>query len=173
VTRGRSQRGFTLVEMMVVVAIIGILAGFVFSVSSRPVGASARTASEQIVSMIDFAKLRAASTRRIHRVQVEPRRVSIWVLSVTGLVIPAGPPPTWTLVQTLTIPRGVAIWDATAGATATTGGSATENTSLVYDLDVRPDGQATATTLWVTDGRHNFRVLTYGITGSTRAREFW
>jgi len=76
--RRSAQRGFTLVELMVVVAIIAILGGLLISASSRPVGASARNTSEQLVSTINFAKLRAAATRRIHRIQIEPQRVSVW-----------------------------------------------------------------------------------------------
>jgi len=169
--RRSAQRGFTLVELMVVVAIIAILGGLLISASSRPVGASARNTSEQLVSTINFAKLRAAATRRIHRIQIEPQRVSVWVLSTPGLVIPGV--PSWSMIQNVTIPTGVKIWEATAGATTGTGNTQTENTGLLYALDVRPDSQATATTIWVTDGLHQFRVLTYRVTGGTYAREFW
>jgi len=172
--RRSAQRGFTLVELMVVVAIIAILGGLLISASSRPVGASARNTSEQLVSTINFAKLRAAATRRIHRVQIEPQRVSVWVLGTQGLAMPLV--PVWSMIQTMTIPPGVKIWDATAGATTTTGNTVVENTLLAstpYALDVRPDSQATATTIWVTDGVHQYRVVTYRVTGGTYARESW
>ncbi len=170
--RKATQRGFTMVELMVVVAIIAILAGLLISASSRPVGASARNTSEQLVSTINFAKLRAQSTRRIHRVQILPQQIVVSQLSVTGLVDPGGG-STYQMIQNLAIPGGVRIWDATPGATTTLGTATTENTSLNYALFVRPDSQATATTIWVTDGPHQWRVITYGVTGGTYARELW
>lgn len=170
----RSQRGFTLVEMMVVVAIIAILAGLLISVSSRPIGANAQNVSEQIVSTINLAKLRAASTRRIQRVVITPTAIAVYRLSVPGLAIPAN--PSWEYLQQLTLPNGVRVWDAVPGAATTTGASIAENAALEsspYALDIRPDGQATATTIYLTDGRRNVRVLTYHLTAGTYARETW
>lgn len=166
----QSQRGFTLIEMMVVVAIIAILSGLLISASSRPVGASARNVAEQLVSTINFAKLRSQSTRRIHRVQIENNRISVWELSTTGLAMPVS--STWALVQNNPIPKGVQVVDVTAAPVITTGATPTF-TALTYPLDVRPDGQATASTVYIDDGVHKWRVITYHVTGGTYAREYW
>jgi hypothetical protein len=160
--------------MMVVVAILAVLSGLLISASSRPIGANAQNVSDQIVSTINLAKLRAASTRRIQRVVIAPSSLAVYQLSVPGLVIPNN--PTWEYVQQVTFPTGVKVWDVTGGATTSTGATITENTGLAstpYGLDIRPDGQATATTIYLTDGRRNFRVLTYHLTGGTYARETW
>jgi prepilin-type N-terminal cleavage/methylation domain-containing protein len=169
--RARSQRGFTLIELMVVIAIIAILSTMIISVSSRPYGTNARTASEQLVATINYAKLRAASTRRVHRVKIEQQRISIWASPKTGLIMPATPLPS--LIQTVQIPKGVKIYDATAGATITTPNTVTNTPALAYSLDIRPDGQATATTIWVADAVEKYRVITYHVTGGTYARPLW
>lgn len=170
----RSQRGFTLIEMMVVVGIVAILSGLLISASSRPVGASARNVAESIVSTINFAKLRSQSTRRIHRVQIENTRVSVWELSTTGLAMPMT--STWALVQNSPIPKGVTVADVVAAPVITLNATVTPAVlagSTAYALDVRPDGQATASTIYIDDGVHHWRVITYHITGGTYAREYW
>ncbi len=167
----RAQRGFTLIEMMVVVAIIAILSLLLISASSRPVGASARNSSEQMVSVINFAKLRAAATRRVHKVTFDQRHAWVQVASDTGLVPPGT--TTYSQVQTTTFPTGVKIYDIDNAAHSTPVGSATDNTALAYDLFIRPDGQSTASTLFVGDSVHEFRVIVYPITGGVYARERW
>lgn len=167
-----SQRGFTLIEMMVVVAIIAILSGLVISASGRPVGANARNVSEQIVSTVGFAKLRASATRRVHRIQIQPTVINVWVASnETGLIVSGA--VTWELVQRRPLPSGVRVWDVQAGPITGIGTAVSEVTSLDYNLDVRPDGQAIASTIFVTDGKEPWRVLVYHATGGAYARPQW
>jgi prepilin-type N-terminal cleavage/methylation domain-containing protein len=176
----RAPRGFTLVEMMVVVAIIGILGLLVISASSRPVGASARTMSEQVVSIVNFAKLRAQATRRVHRIQFEPHRVSVWESLWSGLTVDGT--ETWTsLIQNTTIPQTVTLHQVDSAPRANPGTAVTLNSLVAYSLDVRPDGQAWAdasttangATIFIGDGKHQFRVIVYHITGGAYARESW
>lgn len=169
--RSSPQRGFTLVEMMVVVAIVGILASLLFGAITRPVGANTRNVADKIISTLNFAKLRAAATRRIHRIRVQPTQLSIDVADATGLAT-----PTFTAtvpLQTVTMPAGIKIWDALAGATATA--PSAENTSLDYLIYYRPDGQATASSIFITDSAENqkYRVRVYHATGGSYARPTW
>jgi prepilin-type N-terminal cleavage/methylation domain-containing protein len=170
--RTRSHhRGFTLIEMMVVVAIVAILSGLVISASSKPVGASARSVSEQIVGTLNAAHLRAQATRRVHKVVFDDSHAWVMVASETGLV-PSGA-ATYSTLQTLTFPAGVKIYDVSTSAIASPSGTAYTPTAVNYDLFIRPDGQSTQTTLFVGDGLHQWRVVVYHITGGIYAREFW
>ncbi len=168
--RRGSHAGFTLVEMMVVIAIIAILAGLLISTSSRPVGANARNVSETIVSTINLARLRAGATRRVHTVQVTPNQLVIYACANTGLVCTS---PPGDLIQQVRVPKGVTVVDTSTTLFPVGGGTPSENASLNATLSIRPDGQATATTIFLTDTRDPWRVLVYHVTGGAYARQGW
>ena len=175
----RSQRGFTLVELMVVVAIVALLSVFIFSVASRPFGANAQTVSDQLVGDFSFARMRAISTRKLHKVTIytdastNEQIVLVEAAPSTGMSY-AG--TGWQTVQFKRIPKSTIIWSAVAGATITTGASPTQNDNLPYEVFFKPDGSATASTVYLKDFSstpHYYRVLVYHATGSSYARETW
>lgn len=164
-------RGFTLLELMVVVGIIGVLSGMVISVSGTAYGANSSSVGDQLTSALGLAKLRAISTRRITRVEVRARTATVWQSSQTGMVAPTE----WQFYQTFTIPRGVTVWDASTTVQADAGATVSQNPDVDFMVDFRPDGSSTGGTIFVTDtaNAHPVRVMVYRATGSSYARAEW
>jgi prepilin-type N-terminal cleavage/methylation domain-containing protein len=174
------QRGFTLVEMMVVVAIIAILSALMISLSSRTYGANARNISDELVATYNLCKMRAVSTRRWHRCEATPQALTVYQWSAAGMTVPTGtciPPATncYQAIQNVAIPTGVSIWNGSTTVDIGGGASVSQNTSLVFDIDFRPDGSSTGGSVFVTDRQQNtkYRVLVYKFTGSSYARQTW
>jgi prepilin-type N-terminal cleavage/methylation domain-containing protein len=170
----KTQRGFTLVELMVVVAILAILAGLLAGVSNRTYGASSNVVADQIASTMGWVKMRAVSTRRIQKVYIRPNEILIWQSDVTGFAASPNNPGV-EFVQRVSLPRNVAIWNAEATIYTAAGTTVTENTTLDYELQFKPDGSSTGGTIFLTDksGPRRYRILVYRATGGSYARETW
>lgn len=173
--RTRGERGFTLIEMMVVVTIVAILISLAISMSSRTYGANAKTISEQISSAVTYARTRALSTRRIHRLEfhpeLSPAEIRIYAAQTTGMALTNYTGGTPTYVTRITLPKNITLWSGVAGNVAS-GGSPSQSTTE-YDVTVLPDGQSTASTIYITDNRNQYRVLIFHVTGSAYARQGW
>ncbi len=174
----RLQRGFTLIEMMVVVAIIAIFCLVVFDLTTQTYGANPDSFSDQLASQINFARMRAVSTRHAHQVKYDPATKKV-IISV-GDKIGMTPPTTFAEIQETDIPNGIVIWSATAGAVVSTGLTPAQNTGLPLTIQINPDGTSTlpspgGATIYITDPqqRRKFRVLVYQLTGSAYARPLW
>ena len=69
--RQQSWQGFTLVEILVVIAIIAVLAGVTFGViATTTAGARVSATSIELISFLRGARSRAMSTGRIHYAQI-------------------------------------------------------------------------------------------------------
>jgi prepilin-type N-terminal cleavage/methylation domain-containing protein len=173
----KKQRGFTLVELMIVLGIILVLASVLWGVSGRQQNANSEIIAEQVAATFTYARTRAISTRKVHKVRIytsgTEQAMLLTAYSTTGMSA-----PTSTSFQTLEykrIPRSAIVWAASAGVVSA-GAVPSQNTALDYTLTFKPDGSATASTIYITDRdttMKKYRVVVYNVTGSVYARNTW
>jgi prepilin-type N-terminal cleavage/methylation domain-containing protein len=165
-----SQRGFTLVELMVAVAIVGIVTGFAFTVNAESQGANPETSSQQVAALASLGRMRAVSSRRIHRLEAMPTMVVLWESDQLGNVPATG----WRAVKTVRFPSSVMVWNASASVLSASGNTPSQNATLDFVTDFAPDGSSTGATVFVTNMKQSkpFRILMYRY-GDSYARAGW
>lgn len=174
--RLRSQRGFTLIEMMTVLAIVAILTTALAGMSSSSGAGTPTTTADNLTGIFELARLRAASKRKVHRVLINNNVFSIWEADAIGFgtatYTSAAP-----IVQATDVPSGVVVWDASTTLINSAGGqNPTQNSSLAVAIEFKPDGSSpTGGTVYLTDNNTSskFRVFVYKATGTALAREGW
>jgi prepilin-type N-terminal cleavage/methylation domain-containing protein len=176
----RDQRGFTLIELMVAVAVILIFATIVFSLNMQNFGGNAQNTSDAITGQLNLARMRAVSTKNVHAVEVKPQSVTIWQCDTRGMV-----PPTPSLgsagcasqVNELDLPSNMWVWNVANSANSGSGATPSQNTALDAWIPFYGDGSSpgSGSTLFVTDRQQKseYRVIVYPITGGAYDRIFW
>ena len=178
----KQPRGFTLIELMVVIMIIGVLSALLIGISSTTYGASSANVADDVVQEFNLCKMRAVSTRHWHRCEIDgtvsPPTLTVYQWPSAGMTVPTSGSTAWQNVYAISIGPNVSVWDASATVCASSpcGGAPTApNTSLKFDFDFRPDGSSTGGTAYISDAGHNKveRVVVYTATGSSYARNSW
>ena len=168
--RNPRQAGFTLTELMVVIALIGVLVGIAVAASNEG-RAGSRGFADQLSGELETVRMRALATRRWHRVTLSSNGAAVEQASTTGMARATA----WEWIGGVTAPRTVRVV-AMASSTILAGGAApADGDGLTEEILFSPDGSSVPRTVWVSDrkDRAPFRLALFAATGHIRVYEGW
>lgn len=178
VRTSRSSRGFTLVELMVVIAIIGVLVAVaVISISPDKYARNTAGYADQVAATLEDMRVRAVATRTWQRLEIDATGVVHLEAAEQGMKSPdVEPLGEWYELQRLSVPAGVII-HAVSDKTHVAADDGVPAAGDGFDLtiDFAPDGAGTARTIFVgdDDGERQLRIAVWGTTAAAFVYEYW
>jgi prepilin-type N-terminal cleavage/methylation domain-containing protein len=165
------SRGFTLVELLVVVALIGIVTALAFaSMSTSSYAGTVQGYGDQVVNTMETARLRAISSRRWQRVEFSGDYATVWQSTTTGMA----PATAWEQIEVLSTPQHVTIASTAANTHVAVGSPPAEGAGLPGAIDFAPDGTAQSFTVFLKDNDDvHHRVIVYRATGTAVLLTGW
>ena len=168
--RPRAQGGFTLIELMIVVAIIGVVSYMLLSLSSRTYGANSKNVADSVSATLNAIRSRSIATRRIQRAFVKTTEILVWESDTTGLTDDNDASDDRFVLREA-IPSGVTVWNVDSSSSAT---NPSQNASVNYEIRFKPDGSSNGGTIFLIDtNSKQYKLPIYTYTGSVFARAGW